>query len=160
MSYIFDTNIFIRSKNDMPINLWPSFWNKLQQMVNDGCIYSCSKVKEEIERGNDELTKWIKDNAPASFFIGADTEVLSQLRETQNWANSNPIFRPTARNNYADAADAYLVATAKAKHLTLVTYETSDPTCQKRVKIPDACDALGVRYCDLNTVLRELNITI
>lgn len=52
------------------------------------------------------------------------------------------------------------MATAAAKGYTLVTNETADPYCRRRVKIPDACDALRVRYCDLNTVLRELNITI
>lgn len=52
------------------------------------------------------------------------------------------------------------MATASAKGLTLVTNEIADPKCRRRVKIPDACNALGVRYCDLNTVLRELGITI
>ena len=35
MAYIFDTNILIRSKNEMPIELWPSFWSKLCQMMAD-----------------------------------------------------------------------------------------------------------------------------
>lgn len=28
MAYIFDTNIFIRSKHEMPMDLWPTFWTK------------------------------------------------------------------------------------------------------------------------------------
>lgn len=68
--------------------------------------------------------------------------------------------RPEAVSEFATVADAYLVATAAAKGYTLVTNETVDPQCRRRVKIPDACNALGVRFCDLNTVLRELNITI
>lgn len=95
MAYIVDTNILIRSKNEMPIELWPSFWSKLCQMMADG-------------------------------------HILSNI----------------------------LVATAAAKGYVLVTNETSDPICRRRVKIPDACNALGVRYCDLNQVLRELGITI
>lgn len=43
---------------------------------------------------------------------------------------------------------------------TLVTYEGSNPNSKKRVMIPDACNALGVRYCDLNTVLKEMGIKI
>ena len=34
------------------------------------------------------------------------------------------------------------------------------PFSKKRVMIPDACNALGVRYCDLNTVLKEMGIKI
>ena len=48
MAYIFDTNVFIRSKNDMPMDLWPTFWNKLTEMVNSGVIFSSSMVKDEI----------------------------------------------------------------------------------------------------------------
>ena len=57
MAYIFDTNVFIRSKNDMPMDLWPTFWNKLTEMVNSGVIFSSSMVKDEINHGKDELTK-------------------------------------------------------------------------------------------------------
>ena len=64
------------------------------------------------------------------------------------------------RNTFANVADAYLVATAAAKQMTLVTYEASSPFSKKRVMIPDACNALGVRYCDLNTVLKEMGIKI
>ena len=70
------------------------------------------------------------------------------------------VFTPLAIAEFAQVADAYLVATAAAKGYVLVTNETSDPLCRRRVKIPDACNALGVRYCDLNQVLRELGITI
>ena len=69
MAYLFDTNIFIRSKNDMPMDLWPTFWSRVAEMIQSGSIFSNIQVK-------------------------------------------------------------------------------------------DACNALGVRYCDLNTVLRELGITI
>ena len=160
MAYILDTNIFIRSKNEMPFDLWPSFWAKVQQLVTSGQVYSCVKVKAEIDKGKDELTQWMRNNAPSSFFIPLDAEIMARYAATQSWAASNTIFKPEARLEYAINADAYLVATAKAKGLTLVTYETSDPNCRKRVKIPDACIDLGVRYCDLNTMLRELQITI
>lgn len=160
MRYLFDTNIFIRSKNEMPADVWPTFWMRISSLINNGDIYSSIKVKEEIAHGNDELTTWMRDNATHSFYLPLDADVLSKYYETQNWAMHNPVFTQSARNEYADAADAYLVATAAAKDMTLVTYETSDPACRRKVKIPDACDAMGVRYCDLNTALRELGVTI
>ena len=160
MGYILDTNVLIRSKNDMPFELWPSFWTKMQLMIDNGQVFSCEMVKKEIEYGKDDLTDWLEHNAPDSFYIPIDSDVMAQLSATQNWADSNPVFTPSARRDYAIVADAYLVATAKAKGLTLVTYETAEPNCKKRVKIPDACNALGVRYCDLNTMIREIGITI
>ena len=160
MGYLFDTNIFIRSKNEMPADVWPTFWARISDLITSGSIFSSIKVKEEIDHGNDELTTWMRNNATRDFYISPDHDVLAKYSETQNWAMTNPLFTPAARSEYATVADAYLVATAADKNLTLVTYETPDPMCRRKVKIPDACNAIGVRYCDLNTALRELGVTI
>lgn len=160
MAYIFDTNIFIRSKNEMPMEIWPTFWRRMTEIINSGQVYSCIKVKEEIDKGNDELTTWIHDNASDSFYFAIDEEVLDKYAETQNWAQNNTMFNDTARQEFATVADAFIVATAAAKDLTLVTYETPNPFSKKRVKIPDACNAMGVRFCDLNAALKEMGITI
>ena len=158
MAYIFDTNIFIRSKNEMPMDIWPTFWERFREMVNSDEIFTSITVKDEIDKGKDELTEWLKQNAPKSFYLSLDADVMAQYTITQNWAKSNSVYTQTALNTFANVADAYLVATAAAKQMTLVTYEGSSPNSKKRVMIPDACNALGVRYCDLNTVLKEMGI--
>ncbi len=160
MPYIFDTNIFIRSKNEMPMKVWPTFWAKMTEMINSDIIYSSVQVRDEINKGRDELTEWLKDNAPKGFFLPLTPEVIERYKETQDWARGESRFTETALRTFADVADAYLVATAAANDMTLVTYEESNPQAKKRVMIPDVCNALGVRYCNLNTVLRELGITI
>lgn len=160
MHYIFDTNIFIRSKNEMPMDVWPTFWTKITKMINSGYIFSSVEVKEEINKGNDELTVWLKNNAPQNFFISLTPKVIEKYQETQDWARKENRYTEAALKTFADVADAYLVATAAANKMTLVTYEESNPQAKKRVLIPDVCNGLGVRYCNLNTVLRELGITI
>lgn len=42
----------------------------------------------------------------------------------------------------------------------LVTYEKSNPNSKARVLIPDACEAVGANYCDLNAVLRGMGVVI
>lgn len=160
MAYIFDTNIFIRSKHEMPMDLWPTFWTKVAGMINSGNVFSNIQVKGEIDKGGDELTNWMKSHVPAGFYVENEPDVMVKYADVMNWAQSNAVYKPEAIAEFAQVADAYLVATAAAKGYTLVTNETADPMCRRRVKIPDACNALGVRFCDLNTVLRELGITI
>lgn len=92
MAYILDTNILIRSKNEMPIELWPSFWLKLCLMMADGHVLSNISVRDEINRGKDELTLWIANNAPKGFFVENDNEVIAKYAEVLNWANANPTF--------------------------------------------------------------------
>ena len=136
------------------------FLTKIAGMINSGNVFSNIQVKGEIDKGGDELTDWMKVNVPAGFYIENELDVMVKYGEIMNWAQSNAVYRPEAVSEFATVADAYLVATAAAKGYTLVTNETADPQCRRRVKIPDACNALSVRFCDLNTVLRELNITI
>lgn len=161
MSYLFDTNIFIESKKNTPMDVWPSFWSTIAHLINSGSIYSIDMVKKEIERGEDELTDWIKTNAPKSFFLTQDSEVIGKLIETISWAQRCPTkYTENAINEYAEIADSFLVATAAAKNMVLVTFEKSNPLRRNRIMIPDACNALGVRYCDLNSAFRELGISI
>ena len=142
------------------MDIWPTFWERFREMVNSDEIFTSITVKDEIDKGKDELTEWLKQNAPKSFYLSLDADVMAQYTITQNWAKSNSVYTQTALNTFANVADAYLVATAAAKQMTLVTYEGSSPNSKKRVMIPDACNALGVRYCDLNTVLKEMGIKI
>lgn len=160
MKYLFDTNIFIRSKNEMPEDIWPTFWMRIAELIRDGKIFTIEKVKEEIERGRDELTQWMKSNEVAGFYCPVDGDVLSKYSELQNWAKNTNRFTRVALDEFARVADAYLVATAAAKGWTIVTYETSAPNSKRRVKIPDACNALGVSLCDLNTAFRDLGVRI
>lgn len=160
MMYIADTNIFIRSYHEMPMDIWITFWQQIAAAANAGLLFSIVPVKEELEKGNDALMQWIKDNLPKNFFIHLDADILSCYKETQNWARKQPHYKESALEDFATLADAYLIATAKAKGATLITYEKSDMNNRKRVKIPDVCQGLGVRYCDLNTFLQENNMKI
>lgn len=95
------------------------------------------------------------------FFLKQDLSVMTKMAETIAWAKNNPIgFSQSAISDYVNVADSYLVATAAAKNMVLVTYEKSNPQRRNRVMIPDACKAIGVRSCDLNTALRELGVLI
>lgn len=158
--YIFDTNIFIRSKNEMPMDIWPTFWSVLTSLIVKGDVRSCVNVKAEIDRGNDELTEWLNANAPKDFFIPLDADVMFSYQKALDWANSINNFSERAKADFSEVADSFIVATAAAKGMTLVTNEKSNLMSKRRVMIPDACAALGVRYCDLNTVFRELGVRV
>ena len=158
MSYLLDTNIFIRSKNELPMDIFHGFWQRLAELARAGQIFSSVKVKEEIDRGNDELKQWCDEQLPKDFFLSF--EAHAEYANLMTWANGNPVFTVPAKQEFATVADAYLVATAAAKGMKVVTFETSDPLCKKRVKIPDACIALGVEYCSLNDVLHALKVVI
>lgn len=159
MAYLLDTNIFIESRKNLPMDVWTTFWSKLSELAMNGQVVSSVKVKEEIAKGYDELSGWIKEHVPAGFFLPIDSQDMAAFAQLQNWAMGKD-FTDTAKNEFATYADAYIIATASARQMTLVTFEKSNPQRKNRVMIPDACAAIGVACCDLNTMLRSIGITI
>lgn len=67
-------------------------------------------------------------------------------------------FSTAAKAEFAETenADAWVIAFAKAVGATVVTHEKPNPHVQRRVPIPNVCDALGVPYVDTFEMLRAL----
>ena len=51
-------------------------------MMADGHVLSNISVRDEINKGKDELTLWIANNAPKGFFVDNDNEVLAKYAES------------------------------------------------------------------------------
>ncbi len=60
----------------------------------------------------------------------------------------------------ANLADPWLVAFTLDKEITIVTYEKSEPTIKRKIKIPEVCNQFGVRYINTIDMLRELKEVI
>ena len=163
MPYLLDTNILIESKNRTPFDVFPTFWEKLKAEILAGNVYTSEKVKNEIFRGNeeDELLEWI-DSLPETFFIDLDSSIMLEYARVISSVNANPKYLAAAKSEFAsaDVADAFLIATASAKGMQLVTNETSEPNRQNRVKIPDVATTQNVTYCSLIDMLRGLHMAI
>ena len=142
------------------MDIFHGFWQKFAELAQNGSIFSSVKVREEIERGNDDLKQWCRDNLPSSFFLPFDESTSSIFANLMQWASASTVYTEAAKQEFATVADAFVVATAAARQMKVVTFETPDPNCRRRVKIPDACEAFDVAYCSLNDVLHELGITI
>lgn len=163
MSYLLDTNILIESKGRTPFDVFPSFWEKLKDEIIAGNVFTSVKVKDEIQRGNegDALVTWI-ESLPESFFINLDANIMVKYAQVIKCANSNPVYLPAAKTEFASAniADAFLIATASANQMFLVTNEISEPQRRNKVKIPDVASQQNVTCSSLVEMLRALNVSI
>lgn len=159
-AFLLDTNFFIESyRKGFPMDVVPSFWDKLKVLAEEKKVISVDKVKDEIYRNDDELKAWCEVNLPEDFFKDT-TEVITEYSQVVNWAFSkkdNP-YSQQALDIFmnAEEADAWLVAFAKKHSHPLVTNERSEPASKKSVKIPDACAPIGVRYVLPMDMFREL----
>lgn len=78
---------------------------------------------------------------------------MPSLQATSVWA-STAGYDPAAVTGFLQVADYYLVAQALEHRYTVVTHEIVANTT-RRIKIPNACLGLGVRYVTPFTMLRS-----
>jgi predicted nucleic acid-binding protein len=160
--YLLDTNIFIQAhRATYPLDVVPSFWNKLKDLADEGIIISIDKVKKEIfdkSAHEDELREWCSQNLNPDFFLDTASSINS-YKDVINWASSQiSHYRDSAIEEFleTDLADPWLVAYAKSNNLAIVTYETSRPDRVKSIKIPEPCRHFNVEFMTLIDMFREL----
>lgn len=165
MLYIIDTNILIYpNRVSNPMDIHPSYWEKISQILKRKDVISIDKVKDEIYKHEDLLTNWCKINIDKSFWFSSANSII-EYAEIQNWAQSKN-YNQRALSEFADSknADPFLVAFAlnkkkENKEVTIVTLEISSPDSIKIVKLPDVCIEFEIRYININDFFREINVS-
>lgn len=152
MMYLLDTNIFIEAKNRYyDFDIVPGFWSWLERAHARGHIISIDAVANELLAGNDRLADWVKQHRQLFRpFDGASAQHFPHLTQ---WSVSKG-YKQSAVQEFASSADYLLIAYACEHKHTLVTNEVSDPKARRKVKIPDACAAMGVQTANVFDVLK------
>lgn len=152
MSYLLDANVFMSAKNlHYGLDFCPAFWEWLIHKGNTGAVFSIDKVADEIAAGGDDLSTWAVDRG-AGLFRRTPASLAAQFGQVSTWATSQQ-YTAAAINTFLQSADFYLVAHALAGAHVLVTHETL-ATSSGRIKIPNACLGLDVRYMTPFQMLR------
>ncbi len=153
MAYLLDANVFIAAKNlHYGLDFCPAFWDWLTANHSSGTVFSVEKVADEIQGGADDLSTWAAGLAP-TFFLFPDASVLASLAAVSNWATGGQ-YEPAAISTFLQVADYYLVAQAHAAAHTVVTHERPSAST-RRIKIPDACLGLGIKFMTPFEMLRR-----
>ena len=153
MAYLLDANVFIGAKNlHYGLDFCPAFWDWLIAQNDAAKVFSIEKVGDELQALSDELSAWARARG-GGFFLSVDQAALPALGAVSGWARSRQ-YEPAAVSTFLQIADYYLVAQAHAGGHTVVTHEI--PAASKRkIKIPDACIGVGVKYVTPFEMLRR-----
>lgn len=151
-TYLLDTNIFIEAKNrHYGFDFCPAFWEWLGRSNQTGNVFSIEQVQDELIGGADELAAWARDQGE-DFFAKPDAAVVPSLGAISTWA-STQAYELAAVNTFLASADYYLVAHAHAHGFVVVTHEIFSDSV-KRIKIPNACIGMGVKFVTPFVMLR------
>lgn len=113
---------------------------------------------------DDELKQWVNNTLPRDFFERFESDAtMAKFREVSTWAQSHRTYNNTAKRKFLDPtkADIYLVAYSAAhpENYTIVSFEKPNPHNVGEIKLPDACDAFGVRCIMMADMFRDLGQT-
>ena len=129
-----------------PPDVFNTLWDKLEKIIRAGTLRAPFEVKRELGRQSDKLYEWVC-NADG-LFEEADEE---QLKRCKVIVNAYPdLVKP---NSPKSQADPFVIAMAEIHRVPVVTYET---LARKNAapKIPNVCDARGVKMVSFVDVLR------
>lgn len=153
MSYVLDANVFIQAKNlHYGLDFCPAFWEWLVANGAAGRVFSIDKVADEIAAGADELNDWMRDRG-GGLFVKTDATVAAQFGVVSTWVTSQQ-YEPAAVSTFLQVADFYLIAHALAGAHVVVTHEVPANSV-KRIKIPNVCAGLSLRFMTPYEMLRR-----
>ena len=161
-SYLIDSNIIINAVRMYPRDVFPSYWDSLEHFVTAKTFFFHDTVQEELERRQDFVSAWFQDFVPHDQILHVDSAEIESYRRLSTWVafeREPPFVEAAVQEFLNDAADSWLVGSAHARGLSIITDEKSQPRRVNRVKLPDAAAALGVRCSTYLDFLRSRGIT-
>lgn len=154
--YCLDANVLIQAwqKYYNP-KFCPDYWEILIELGKQGRIFIPELVYEEITRTEDELSKWLKaSKLPIEKISGPVTKCLQDIY------SANPVHKNLVDNiKTRSLADPWVIAHAINENAIVVTKEEKVTALgSKRIKIPNVCDNMGIKWINDFQFIEALNI--
>ena len=157
--FALDANIFIEAhRRYYGVDLCPGFWECLRHYGARQRLLSIDRMRSELLRGRDALSKWVKDGPTGLFVSSAEPAVADVFADVMAWVQGNAQFRREAKAEFAAAADGWLAAYAKVRGAVVVTHERYSPDVRRRVPLGNVCHEMDVPMWDTFEMLRELEV--
>lgn len=166
--FLIDSNVLITPyKSYYPFDIAPCFWDQVKEKIETGSIALLDIVKEEIQKGNDDLSTWCSKLSAAELIDRRQPLIVENYAKVLQYIQVCGFYNSHALAGWADAniADPWLIATAMVTGYTIITFEVSagglsKKTPSSRCKIPDVCKHFDVKYDHLYSMMRELSINL
>lgn len=133
----------------LPTRLFPSLWERFDDLIKSGNIIATEEVLIELERKDDDVHRWALERRQmfVPMYGNIQQAAISILAKYPRLIDN--------RKNRS-SADPFVIALAQAQRedCAVVTYETHSNS-PDRPRIPDVCDALGIRCINVSELIQE-----
>ena len=151
--YCFDSGALITPHRYLyPLDVFLPLWGQWARICCGGRGFLCEEAFDEIVRGGDKLSDWIKEQKNQNPLLVRKTsiEILPLAIEI---ALANPKM---AKSRFGKAADPFVIAHAKIAGATVVTEENISSNFNAQ-KLPNACERMDVRCINFLKFMRDEN---
>lgn len=154
--YLLDSNIFISAhKKYYPFDIAPGFWSQLIEKGIEGVIAISKPVKDELLRLDDDLSTWLQKNEMHFIEVASNDQlVIQKYSIVINAVQKNSKYRETAKRQFANIADSWIIAGALAHGYTIVTDEVYSADSKRTIKIPNECIEHGINFINRTEFMR------
>jgi len=154
--YCLDANVLIQAwqKYYNP-KFCPDYWKILTEFGKNDKIFIPELVYEEIVRTEDDLSKWLKTSKIPINKISEPVTLCLQKIYAADPTHKNLVDNTKARS----LADPWVIAHALHENATVVTKEEKVTALNSnKIKIPNVCDNMGIRWINDFQFIDELDI--
>jgi len=155
--YCVDTSSFIEMKESYPKDIFPKLWENIEKLCKNGRLIAPDEVKKEIEKGDDDLKRWIKRKNIKKMFIESDESQFKHVKKILK--DHNFLAKP---EKDGPNADPWLIALAIEKmneqQENLFKDEYIVVTEESKVRndrIPYVCKAYNIECINLIEFFRS-----
>lgn len=154
--YCLDANVLIEAwRKYYNPKFCPHYWEILKELGRQGKIFIPEIVYEEIVRTEDDLSAWLKTSEVPVHSITEPVTISLQKIYSSDPAHKNLVDSAKARS----LADPWVIAHALHENAIVVTKEEKITALNSnRIKIPNVCDNMGIRWMNDFQFVDELGI--
>lgn len=148
MKYSVDTSAIIEGWiRDFPPDVAPHAWMQIEESIDDELLVASEEVLIEFEKKHDKVYEWACQRN--HMFVPTDEKIQEAVKSI---LRNHKKLIDTRKNR--SGADPFVIALAMVKRLTVVTAENPSSNPEKP-KIPNVCEALGIRWLNMVELFRE-----
>ena len=155
--YCLDANVLIQAwqKYYSPL-LCPGYWDMLNHLGRQGRVFLPRAIYDEIMKVEDDLASWVKTcSIPIKPYDESVTRCLQQIY------SADAAHEYLVDNvKYRSMADPWVIAHALNGKAAVVTKEEKITGANRtKIKIPNVCENMGIRYLTDFEMLAELSVS-
>ncbi|MEV5690693.1 DUF4411 family protein [Micromonospora globbae] len=146
--YSFDTSVFIETWHRLlPPTVFVTLWQRLDDLIDEGLVRAVDEVKVEIDRRDDAVKVWASQRP--HLFVPLEEDIQRSTTAALTYCE-----RMVGFGGGRSGGDPFVIGLAHARGGTVVTEESASGNLNKP-RIPDVCDAMGIKCINMVGFIQE-----